>query len=154
MKTSHCQISDYANAFQKNFSAFKFHVSSIRLYGLTLNTRGGITVLQIYRSPIKIFLSLFVKQMDNFFKEVQESVNSIRHPKGLSEASCQLMRESPVAKWEAKTTLICENNCLRLGPKDDFGGLHQEPRDGIGAIWVCDKHRMYAKDERFLKVMP
>ena len=41
-----------------------------------------------------------------------------------------------------------------LGPKNDFGGLHQEPRDGIGAIWVCDKHRMYAKDERFLKVMP
>lgn len=92
------------------------------------------------------------KEMDNFFKGVQESVNSIRHPKGLSElsvnagiAGCQVGSE----QYSYLRKLLSD-----LGPKDDFGGLHQEPRDGIGAIWVCDKHRMYAKDERFLKVMP
>ena len=88
--------------------------------------------------------------MDDFLKGFQESASSIRQPKGLGELSgvgvgYQLGGE----KYE-----ILRKHLLELGTTDDFGGLRQEPRDGIGAIWVCEKHRMYGKDTTSLRVMP
>ena len=67
--------------------------------------------------------------MDGFLKEVQESSSSISQPQGLETLSgagrgCQLGGKN----YERLRKLLSE-----WGPKDDFGGLRQEPRDGLGA---------------------
>ena len=88
--------------------------------------------------------------MDGFLKGVEETSGSIRQPKGLSNLSgvgvgCQVGGES----YAYLRKILSE-----LGTKDDFGGLRQEPRDGVGAIWVCEKHSMYSKDTTKVMVMP
>ena len=89
--------------------------------------------------------------MDDFLKGVQESADSIHQPKGLSDLSADEKTGYQVSgeKYSYLRKLLSE-----LGSTDDFGGLHQEPRTGIGAVWVCEKHRMYAKDTKEVKVMP
>ena len=89
-------------------------------------------------------------QMEGFLKEVQESSSSISQPQGLETLSgagrgCQMGGKN----YERLRKLLSE-----WGPKDDFGGLRQEPRDGQGAIWVCEKHRKYSKETRNIMVMP
>ena len=88
--------------------------------------------------------------MDGFLKEVQESSSSISQPQGLETLSgagrgCQLGGKN----YECLRKLLS-----KWGPKDDFGGLRQEPRDGLGAIWVCEEHRKYSKETRNIMVMP
>jgi len=89
--------------------------------------------------------------MDNFLKGVQESAGSVHQPKGLSDLSADVGIGYQVdgEKYEYMRKLLSE-----LGPTDDFGGLLQEPRNEIGAVWVCEKHRLYAKGTKQVKVMP
>ena len=89
-------------------------------------------------------------QMDGFLKEIQECSGSIPQPKGLEKMSgvgvgCQVGGE----KYALLRELLS-----KLGTKDEFGGLKQEPRDGIGAIWVCEKHRKYNKETTKIMIMP
>ena len=88
--------------------------------------------------------------MDDFVKGIQESAGSIRDPKGLSELSGAGIGHH----LGGETYLNLRKYLCELGAKDDFGGLRQEPRDGIGAIWVCEKHSMYSKNTTSVKVMP
>ena len=81
--------------------------------------------------------------MDGFLKEVQDSSSSIETPPDAGRG-CQLGGKN----YERLRKLLSE-----LGPEDDFGGLRQEPRDGQGAIWVCEKHRKYSKETRDVVVM-
>lgn len=90
-------------------------------------------------------------EMDNFLKGVQESAGSVHQPKGLSDLSADVGIGYQVdgEKYAYMRKLLSE-----LGPTDDFGGLLQEPRNEIGAVWVCEKHRLYAKETNQVKVMP
>ena len=98
----------------------------------------------------KRLISLSKTQMDDFLKGVQDSAGSIHEPKGLSELS-----DVGVGYQVGGESYSYLRKHLReLGAKDDFGGLRQEPRDGIGAIWVCEKHSMYSKNTTSMKVMP
>ena len=88
--------------------------------------------------------------MDGFLKGIEDASGSIRQPKGLSSFSdaCrgyQVGGES----YEYLRKILSE-----VGTKDDFGGLRQEPREGLGAIWVCEKHSKYSKDTKAFNIMP
>ncbi|XP_078383909.1 uncharacterized protein LOC144666360 isoform X1 [Oculina patagonica] len=90
------------------------------------------------------------KEMDGFLKSIEEASGSVRQAKGLSELSgagrgCQVGGES----YAYLRKILSE-----LGTKDDFGGLRQEPREGIGAIWVCAEHSKYKKDTTAFNIMP
>jgi len=89
-------------------------------------------------------------QMDDFLKGVEESARTIHQPKGLSELSgVGVGYQIGGEQYAYLRKLLSE-----LGPKDDFGGLRQEPRDGFGAFWVCERHSMYTKDTTKMMVMP
>ena len=100
------------------------------------------------------FMTLFnmnsYTQMDGFLKSAEEASGSIRQPKGLSELSgagrgYQVGGES----YAYLRKILTE-----LGSKDNFGGLQQEARKGIGAIWVCTEHSKYKKDTTAFNIMP
>jgi len=88
--------------------------------------------------------------MDEFLEGVEDSERDISHPRGISE-QCGVGVGYQVGgeQYASLRKLLYE-----LGPEDDFGGLRQEPRDGVGAIWVCEKHSMYTKDTTKVMVMP
>ena len=88
--------------------------------------------------------------MDGFLKSIQEASGSIREPKDLSALS------GPGRGYRVggESYAYLRKILSELGPKDDFGGLQQEPREGIGAIWVCEVHRKYNKDTVAFNVMP
>ena len=88
--------------------------------------------------------------MDGFLKSIEEASGSIRQPKDLSKLSgvgggYQVGGES----YAYLRKILSE-----LRAKDDFGGLQQEPREGIGAIWVCAEHSKYNKDTTAFNIMP
>jgi len=88
--------------------------------------------------------------MDGFLKSIEENSGSIRQPKDLSSLSgtgCghRLGGES----YEYLRKLLSEFRTM-----DDFGGLQQEPREGIGAIWVCSLHSKYNKDTVDFNIVP
>lgn len=88
--------------------------------------------------------------MDGFLKSMQEVSDSIRQPKDLSTLS-GLDRGYRVGgeSYEYLRKLLSEFKTI-----DDFGGLRQEPREGIGAIWVCSEHSKYNKDTMAFTIMP
>lgn len=93
---------------------------------------------------------LLYLQMDGFLKSMQEVSDSIRQPKDLSTLSgpdrgYRVGGES----YEYLRKLLSEFKTI-----DDFGGLRQEPREGIGAIWVCSEHSKYNKDTMAFTIMP
>ena len=93
---------------------------------------------------------LFYTQMDGFLKTVEETSGSIPQPKSLTGVSgtfrgYQLGGEH----YEYLREVLS-----KLGTKDNFGGLRQEPREGFGAIWVCEKHSKYSKDTKAFNIMP
>jgi len=88
--------------------------------------------------------------MDGFLKRVEETSDSIPQPKDLSSLSGtgrahRLGGES----YENLRKRLSEFRTI-----DDFGGLRQEPREGIGAIWVCSLHSKYNKDNVDFNIMP
>ena len=89
-------------------------------------------------------------QMDGFLKSIQEVSGSIRQPKELGALSgpCRGYRVGGESYAYLRKILS------ELGPQDDFGGLRQERREGIGAIWVCEVHSQYNKDNVAFNVMP
>ena len=89
--------------------------------------------------------------MDNFLKGVQESAGSIHQPKGLSDLSADedIGYQVSGEKYAYMRKILSE-----LGPTDDFGVLLQEARNEIWAVWVCEKHSLYAKETKQVKVMP
>ncbi|XP_022789661.1 uncharacterized protein LOC111329287 isoform X1 [Stylophora pistillata] len=90
------------------------------------------------------------KEMDGFLKTVEETSGSIPQPKSLTGVSgtfrgYQLGGEH----YEYLREVLS-----KLGTKDNFGGLRQEPREGFGAIWVCEKHSKYSKDTKAFNIIP
>ena len=88
--------------------------------------------------------------MDGFLKSIQEASGSIRQPKDLSTLSVPGRGYRVGGEGYAYLRKILSE----FGPQDDFGGLQQELREGIGAIWVCEVHRKYNKDTVAFNVMP
>lgn len=88
--------------------------------------------------------------MDGFLKGIQQTSDSIRQPKDLSTLS----GPGRGCRVGGETYAYLREILSKFGPKDDFGGLQQEPREGIGAIWVCEMHRKYNKDTVTFNVMP
>lgn len=89
-------------------------------------------------------------QMDGFLKSVEEASGPIRQPKGLSE----LPGASRGYQAGGESYAYLRKILSELGTWDDFGGLQQEPREGIGAIWVCAEHSKYNKDTTAINIMP
>ena len=89
-------------------------------------------------------------QMDGFLKTVEETSGSISQPKGLTGVS---------GKFRGYQLGGEHYECLRevlskLGTKDNFGGLRQEPFGEQAVIWVCEKHSKSRKDTKVLNIMP
>ena len=89
-------------------------------------------------------------QMDGLLKSIEEASGSIRQPKDLSTLS------GPGRGYRVggESYAYLRKILSELGTKDDFGGLRQEPREGIGAIWVCAEHSKYNKDTMAFNIMP
>ena len=88
--------------------------------------------------------------MDGFLKNIEDVSGSIRQPNDLSTLS-GLGRGYQVG---GESYAYLRKILSEFGTTDDFGGLRQEPREGIGAIWVCSVHSKYNKDTVAFNVMP
>lgn len=89
-------------------------------------------------------------QMDGFLKTIEESSGSIPQPKGLTGIS----GASRGYQLGGEHYEYLREVLLKLGTKDNFGGLRQEYREGFGVIWVCEKHRKNSKDTKVFHIMP
>lgn len=88
--------------------------------------------------------------MDEFLKSIEEASGSIRQAKHLS------MLSGPDHGYRVGVEYYAYLRKLlsEFRTEDDFGGLRQEPREGIGVIWVCAEHSKYNKDTMAFHIMP
>ena len=88
--------------------------------------------------------------MDGYLKSIEEASGSIRQAKDLSTLS------GPDHGYRVgvESYAYLRKRLLEFRTEDDFGGLRQEPREGIGAIWVCAEHSKYNKGTMAFNIMP
>lgn len=82
--------------------------------------------------------------MDKFLKGFQETAKTMPQPEHLGACSKDQI---------AYKTSGCDYKQLRAVVKsfegiDQFGGLTQEMRKGIGGVWVCEEHAKYTSSTK------